>query len=55
MDKYLKVFVQHLLRKTPDQSYSYLKVTVHKTSKVHISYYSAVEWIVHWKKKMIVL
>ena len=26
-----------------------------KTSKVHISYYSAAEWVEHRKKKMIVL
>jgi hypothetical protein len=55
MDEDLKVFVQHLLRKTPGWSYSYPKVTVHKTSKVHISHYSATEWVERRKKKMIVL
>jgi hypothetical protein len=55
MDNDLKVFVQHLLRKTPGRSYSYPKVTMHKTSKLHISHYSAAEWIECWKKKMIVL
>jgi hypothetical protein len=30
-------------------------VTVHKTSKVHISHYSAAEWVERRKKKMIVL
>jgi hypothetical protein len=54
-DDDLKVFVQHLLRKTPGHSYSYPKVTVHKTSKLHISHYSAAEWIERRKKKMIVL
>ena len=54
-DEGLKVFVQHLLRKTLGQLYLYLKVTVHKTSKVHISYYSAVEWVERRKTKMIVL
>jgi hypothetical protein len=54
-DDDLKVFVQHLLRKTPGRSYSYLKVTVHKTSKVYIFYYSAAEWVERRKKKMIVL
>ena len=55
MDKNLKVFVQHLLQKTLGWLYSYPKVTVHKTSKVHISHYSAAEWVEHRKKKMIVL
>ena len=53
--KDLKVFVQDLLRKTPGWSYSYPKVTVHKTLKVHISHYSAAEWVDCRKKKMIVL
>jgi hypothetical protein len=51
----LKVFVQHLLGKTPDRMYSYPKVTVHKTSKQHCTHYSAAVWIDHRKKKMIVL
>jgi hypothetical protein len=55
MDEDLKVFVQHLLGKTPGQLYSYPKVTVHKTSKVHSSHYSAAEWVERKKKKMIVL
>jgi hypothetical protein len=54
-DEDLKVFVQHLQRKTPGRSYSYPKVTVHKTLKVHISHYSAAEWVERRKKKMIVL
>ena len=54
-DKDLKVFVQHLLRKTPSWVFSYLKVTVHKTSKVHTSHYFAAEWVKCMKKKMIVL
>ena len=49
------VFVQHLLGRTPSRSYSYLKVTVHKTLKLHNFHYSTVEWIEHRKKKMIVL
>ena len=55
IDEDLKIFVQHLLRKTPDRSYSYAKVIVYKTSKVHISCYFAVEWVERRKKKMIVL
>jgi hypothetical protein len=43
------------LRKTPGRSYLYPKVTVHKTSKVHISHYFAAEWVERRKKKMIVL
>ena len=78
-----KVFVQYLLRKIPSWSYSYPKVIVHKTLKlhiahystakdswlvvfvlegdcaedidVHISHYSAAEWIECRKKKMIIL
>jgi hypothetical protein len=55
MDDDLKVFVQHLLGKTPGRSYLYPKVTVHKTSKVHNSHYSAAKWVECRKKKMIVL
>jgi hypothetical protein len=54
-DKDLKVFVQDLLKKTPGWSFSYSKVIVHKTSKVHTSHYSAAEWVERRKKKMIVL
>ena len=50
-----KVFVQHLLCKTPDRKYPYPKVTVHKTSKLHQSHYSAVEWVECRKKKLIIL
>jgi hypothetical protein len=51
----LKVFVQYLLGRTPNREWLYPKVTVHKTSKVHCSHYSVVEWIDRRKKKMIVL
>jgi hypothetical protein len=54
-DEDLKVFVQHLLGKTLDRKYLYPKVTVHKTSKLHRSYYSAAEWVERRKKKLIVL
>jgi hypothetical protein len=54
-DDDLKVFVQHLLEKTPGLSYSYPKVTVHKTLKLLNSHYSAAEWVERRKKKMIVL
>jgi hypothetical protein len=54
-DEDLKVFVQLLLGKTPGWSFSYPKVTVHKTSKVHTSHYSVAEWVERRKKKMIVL
>jgi hypothetical protein len=50
-----KVFVQHLLGKTPGRLYSYPKVTVHKTSKLHNSHYSEAEWVELRKKKVIVL
>ena len=55
IDKDLKVFVQHLLGKILSQSFSYPKVTVHKTSKVCSSYYFVAEWPEHRKKKMIFL
>jgi hypothetical protein len=51
----LKVFVQHLLGRTPNREWLHPKVTVHKTTKVHCSHYSAVEWVDWRKKKMIVL
>jgi hypothetical protein len=47
--------VQHLLGKTPGRLYSYPKVTVHKTSKLHNSHYSEAEWVELRKKKVIVL
>ena len=55
IDEDLKVFVQHLLCKTPDWKIPYSKVTVHKTSKLHRSYYSVAKWVEHRKKKLIVL
>jgi hypothetical protein len=55
IDEDLKVFVQHLLGKTPDRTCSYPKVTVHKTSKLHRTHYSAAEWVEHRKKKLVVL
>jgi hypothetical protein len=51
----LKVFVQHLLGKTPDRTCPYLKVTIQKTSKFHRTQYSAAEWVECRKKKLIVL
>ena len=54
-DNDLKVFVQHLLRRTPERAWKYPKVIVHKTSKVHYLHYFAVEWVDRKKKKMIVL
>ena len=54
-DNDLKVFVQHLLGKTPNRNWLYPKVTVHKISKVHCLHYSAMEWVDQRKKKMIIL
>jgi hypothetical protein len=53
-DEDLKVFVKHLLGKTLDRKYPYPKVTVHKTSKLHQSHYSAAEWVERRKKKLII-
>jgi hypothetical protein len=54
-DNDLKIFVQHLLGRTPNSELLYPKVTVHKTSKVNCSHYSAAEWVDWRKKKVIVL
>jgi hypothetical protein len=54
-DEDFKVFVQHLLGKTPNRTCSYPKLTKHKTSKVHPTHYSAAEWVDYRKKKMIIL
>ena len=54
-DEDLKIFVQHLLKKTPSRLLPYPKVTVHKTTTVHVSYYSAADWIERQIMKMIVL
>ena len=51
----LKVFMQDLLGKIPDLMCPYPKVAVHKTSKLHRTHYSDVEWVEHRKKKLIVL
>jgi hypothetical protein len=55
IDNDLKVFVQHLLGRTPNRDSLYPKVIVHKTSKVHCLHYSAAEWVDRRKKKMMVL
>ena len=55
INKDLKIFVQHLLEKTPDWTHSYPKVIVYKASKVHPSHYFATDWVDHRKKKLIVL
>jgi hypothetical protein len=54
-DEDLKVFVQHLLGKTLDRTCPYLKVTMHKTSKLHRTHYSAAKWVERRKKNLIVL
>ena len=50
----LKVFMQHLLQKTPKRAWQYPKITVYKTLKVHCLHYSTAEWINRRKKKMII-
>jgi hypothetical protein len=54
-DEDLKVFVPHQLGKTPDWKCPYPKVTMHKTSKLHRTHYSAAERVEHIKKNLIVL
>ena len=53
-DNDLKVFVQHLLERTPKWDWWHPKVTVRKTSKVHCSHYSPAEWVDRRNKKMII-
>ena len=54
-DEDLKVFIQHLLGKTPSRKIPYLKVTLYKTSKLHRLHYSVSEWMECKKKKLIIL
>jgi hypothetical protein len=54
-DDDMKVFVQYLLRRTPNCTCVYPKVTMYKTAKVHASHYFVIEWVEWQKKKMIVL
>jgi hypothetical protein len=49
-DKDLKVFVKHLLGKTPNLLG---KASVYKPQKVHLGHYAAPKWIERRKRKLI--
>ena len=44
-DDDFKVYVQHLLGRTPSRRVAYPKVTVHKTNNVHASHHTGHEWV----------
>ena len=50
-----KVYVQHLLGRTPDRMSAYPKVTVHKTALVHASHHTGHEWVERRKRKQVVM
>ena len=50
-----KVYVQHLLGRTPGQVCPYPKVTVHKTNNVHASHHTGHEWVERRKRKRVIL
>ena len=54
-DTDFKVYVQHLLGRTPGRRSAYPKVTVHKTTLVHSSHHTGHEWVERRKRKRIVL
>ena len=54
-DADFKVYVQHLLRRTPGRRSAYPKVTVHKTTLVHASHHTGHEWVERRKRKRIIL
>ena len=54
-DADFKVYVQHLLGRTPGRRSAYPKVTVHKTALVHTSHHTGHKWVERRKRKRIVL
>ena len=54
-DADFKVYVQHLLGRTPGRMSAYLKVIVHKTALVHASHHTGQEWIERRKRKQVVM
>ena len=50
-----KVYVQHLLGRTPGQVAAYPKVTVHKTNHMHSSHHTRHEWVERRKRKRVIL
>ena len=54
-DNDFKVYVQHLLGRTPGRVSAYPKVTVHKTNHVHASHHTGHEWVERRKWKRVIL
>ena len=54
-DADFKVYVQHLLGRTPGRVSVYPKVIVHTTALVHASHYKGHEWVERRKRKRVVL
>ena len=54
-DNDFKVYVQHLLGRTPGRVSPYPKVTVHKTNHVHASHHTGHEWVERRKRKRVIL
>ena len=54
-DNDFKVYVQHLLGRTPSRVFAYPKVTVHKTNNVHASHHTGHEWVERRKWKRVIL
>ena len=54
-DDDFKVYVQHLLGRTPSWKVAYPKVTVHKMNNVHASHHTRHEWVERRKRKRVIL
>ena len=54
-DNDFKVYVQHLLGRTPGRVTAYPKVTVHKANHVHASHHTGHEWMERRKRERVIL
>ena len=54
-DNDFKVYIQHLLGRTPGRVSAYPKVTVHKTNHVHASHHTWHKWVERRKRKRVIL
>ena len=55
IDNNFKVYVQHLLGRTPRRVAAYPKVMVHKANHVHASHHTRHEWVERRKRKRVIL
>ena len=53
-DNDFKVYVQHLLGRTPGRVAAYPKVMVHKANHVHTSHHTGHEWVERRKQKRVI-